>query len=198
MKKYICKYCSKELASKSSLNNHIKNAQYCIEKRENKEDVRIFECKYCKKTYTSNQSLELHLSKCSSKKEQEYEKQINYSSVQYEEKIKFLMEEINKRDNTIKELQDKLENIAIKAVQRPNFEDETVIDINQDEIDFLSDSDFVIEETDDEEEQKQKQLPPLEVGQGYTIEHREEDGYINVTNLCKAGDKQFKAWKRTQ
>ena len=24
MKKYICKYCSKELASKSSLNNHIK------------------------------------------------------------------------------------------------------------------------------------------------------------------------------
>jgi len=89
-----------------------------------------------------------------------------------------------------------LENIAIKAVQRPNFEDETVIDINQDEIDLLSDSDFVIEETDDEEEQKQ--LPPLEVGQEYTIEHHEEDGYINVTNLCKAGDKQFKAWKRTQ
>ena len=119
MKKYICKYCSKELASKSSLNNHIKNAQYCIEKRENKEDVRIFECKYCSKTYTSNQSLQLHLSKCYYKKQQEYEKQINCSSIQYEERIKFLMEEINKRDNTIQQLQDKLENIAIKAVQRP-------------------------------------------------------------------------------
>jgi hypothetical protein len=29
-----------------------------------------------------------------------------------------------------------------------------------------------------------------------TIEHREENGYINVTNICKAGGKQFKAWKR--
>ena len=67
--------------------------------------------------------------------------------------------QIQEQKQTIQQLQDKLENIAIKAVQRPNFEDETVIDINQDEIDFLSDSDFVIEETDDEEEQKQ--LPPL-------------------------------------
>ena len=25
---------------------------------------------------------------------------------------------------------------------------------------------------------------------------RKEDGYINVTNLCKAGGKQFKSWNR--
>ena len=55
---------------------------------------------------------------------------------------------------------------------------------------------ITFEETDDEDEYKQ--LPPLEVGKGYTIEHREEDGYINVTNLCKAGDKLFKNWKKTQ
>jgi hypothetical protein len=38
----------------------------------------------------------------------------------------------------------------------------------------------------------------LVVGQLFTIEHREEDGYINVTNLCKAGGKQFKHWKSIQ
>ena len=84
-----------------------------------------------------------------------------------------------------------MENIAIKAVSQ-NFEDETTIEINED--DFLTDSDFIIEEETDTEEEY-KQLPPLEVGKGYTIEHREEDGYINVTNLCKAGNKQFKHWK---
>jgi len=28
----------------------------------------------------------------------------------------------------------------------------------------------------------------------YQLEYRETDGYINVTNLCKAGGKQFKHW----
>jgi hypothetical protein len=30
----------------------------------------------------------------------------------------------------------------------------------------------------------------------YRVECRVEDGYINVTNLCKAGDKLFKNWKK--
>ena len=42
----------------------------------------------------------------------------------------------------------------LKAVHRP-FEDETTIEINEDEIDFLSDSDFTIEEETDTEEDKQ-------------------------------------------
>lgn len=32
---------------------------------------------------------------------------------------------------------------------------------------------------------------------GYMIVTREEDGYINVTNLCKAGKREFKTWKRS-
>ena len=97
---------------------------------------------------------------------------------------------IQEKNSQIEKLQDKLENIALQAVKRP-FEDETIIDIDDD---FLSDSDFTIEESDNEEEYKQ--LQPLEVGKGFTIEHREEDGYINVTNLCKAGNKKFYGWHR--
>ena len=36
------------------------------------------------------------------------------------------------------------------------------------------------------------------VGKGYQIEHQKEDGYINVTNLCKAGGKKFNGWNRLQ
>ena len=192
MKNYTCKYCSKELASKSSLNNHISNAQYCINKRENKEEVRVFNCNDCQKKFTSKQSLILHISRCSTKTKNEYEYKTTQTSDQYEEKLSFLQEELQKKDKLIQQLQDKLENIAIKAVQR-NFEDETIIEID----DTLSESQFTVDESESEtDEVEDYKLTPLEVGQGYTIEHREEDGYINVTNLCKAGGKQFKAWKR--
>jgi hypothetical protein len=86
----------------------------------------------------------------------------------------------------IKELQDKLENVAIKAVKR-DFEDETTIDID--------DSIYQPEDSVSDDDNEEYKLTPLEVGQGFTIEHRDEDGYINVTNLCKAGGKQFKHWK---
>jgi len=108
-------------------------------------------------------------------------------------------DELTKKDSEIvelkkmiRELQDKLENVVIKAVSR-SFEDETIIDID----DTLSESQFTVHDSDSEGEIDYK-LTPLEVGQGFTIEHREEDGYINVTNLCKAGGKQFKAWKRLE
>ena len=64
---------------------------------------------------------------------------------------------------------------------------------------FENDSTIIIEDTDtdtDTDEVNEYKLTPLEVGQGYTIEHREEDGYINVTNLCKAGNKKFNDWFR--
>ena len=184
---FNCKYCETEFTNKYNLQKHLKTAKYCLKLRG--EVVLNFKCNDCNKSFSRKHHLVDHMKICQKKD----------SNII----IKNLTEQLNEKNiiiqeqkETISKLQDKLENIAIKAVQRPNFEDETVIDISQEEIDFLSDSNFVIEETDDEEEQKQ--LPPLEVGQGYTIEHREEDGYINVTNLCKAGDKQFKAWKRTQ
>ena len=83
-----------------------------------------------------------------------------------------------------------MDNIAIKEVS--NFEDETVIDI-----DTYSDGDFTVKEDSDTDEDDY-QLEPLDVGKGYTIEYREEDGYVNVTNLCKAGGKLFKNWKKNQ
>ena len=61
--------------------------------------------------------------------------------------------------------------------------DKTIIDIE----DTYSDGNFTIEETDCEEyygeDAEDYRLEPPDVGKGYTIEYRDEDGYDNVTNL---------------
>ena len=39
-----------------------------------------------------------------------------------------------------------------------------------------------------------KEINSLRLKDNYQLEYREDDGYINITNLCKAGGKQFKHW----
>jgi len=46
------------------------------------------------------------------------------------------------------------------------------------------------------EEIVKKEIQSLRLKDNYQLEYREEDGYINITNLCKAGGKQFKSWNR--
>jgi hypothetical protein len=180
MQKYQCKYCNKKLASKSSFNNHISNAIYCINNRgpEISSDIRIFKCNGCKKNFSSKQTTDSHTKKCLLLVEYTYELKINQLHEQ-------LQEQKNYYNNQIKTLQDKLENIAIKAVS--SHYNEPVIEIEDD-----SDS-----ESDHKEDEKYK-LTPLYLGKNYTIKHRDEDGFINVTDLCKAGGKQFNDWKRLQ
>jgi len=44
------------------------------------------------------------------------------------------------------------------------------------------------------EEQIKKDIQSLKLKDNYQLEYREEDGYINITNLCKAGGKKFNHW----
>ena len=39
-------------------------------------------------------------------------------------------------------------------------------------------------------------IQSLKLKDNYQLEYREEDGYINITNLCKAGGKEFKSWNK--
>ena len=180
-----CPHCDNIFSSISSLNNHIKTARYCISKRTDNK-ILLFKCSKCPKTFTSKRWLKSHENKCGETIEELQNR--NRELITQNDLLEGTVCELKQ---TIKELQDKLENIAIKAVSY-NFDEETTIEID----DTLSESQFTVYDSDTDEDQDDYQLTPLEVGQGYTIEHRDEDGYINVTNLCKAGGKQFKAWKR--
>jgi hypothetical protein len=83
----------------------------------------------------------------------------------------------NYNDKTVKNLQlqvDKMfltiEKLASNAINKLH---ETVIDIELDDN----------EEKDSKEEIEGYQLQPLNLGNDFYTENREEDGYINVTNL---------------
>lgn len=73
---------------------------------------------------------------------------------------------------------------SLSNVKTLDFEEETTLEINQG--DFLPDGDFTTE----------KNKHP-EVGKGFTTENPDnEDGYINVTNLCKNACNKFYKLKR--
>ena len=174
---YSCEHCQSIFISKYILNKHINTAKYCLKLRGISELE--FKCSDCNKTFSRKHHLSDHIKICVKKDINDNNKKF---ILQIEDKDRKLEEKdvlIRDLKQQIKDLQDKLENIAIKAVSRP-FEDETTIDI----------------EEDSDNNSGEYKLTPLEVGKGYTIEHRDEDGYINVTHLCKAGNKKFTDWFR--
>jgi hypothetical protein len=46
------------------------------------------------------------------------------------------------------------------------------------------------------EDQFKKELQLLKLKDNYQLEYRDDDGFINITNLCKAGGKKFNDWNR--
>jgi hypothetical protein len=113
-----CQHCGSKFSTKYSLKTHMKTAVYCLEKRDNKIKKDEFTCSKCSKTFTSKRWLVLHQTKCGESIEL-LKEQIH----QLDEQKKSLIEKLKEQEvhycKQIQQLQDKLENIAIKAVQRP-------------------------------------------------------------------------------
>jgi len=107
MSKYKCEFCNKEFSTKTNLTYHKTHTRYCLEKRGSQPE---FTCEECKKTFVSDNMLQKHHLKC-----------IYYIKCHYE-KI------ISEKDKHIKELEGKLENIALKAVSRPSVVNTTNTD----------------------------------------------------------------------
>jgi hypothetical protein len=114
-----CKFCKNIFKTNSNLNNHMKTAIYCIKLQNKNDDLNIFKCTGCTKEFTIKCNYERHIKSC--KKNSiinDYIKEINelktiierdtiYKS-QYEKQI------VELKDH-VKELESKLENIAIQA-----------------------------------------------------------------------------------
>ena len=182
-----CEFCSNEFSNKQNLNYHQKKARYCLIIQK-KEPSHLYICDGCSKNFTSNVTLVRHKKTCSSN---DLIKKLKLENNKLKNKIENQECIITELRKDKKELQDNYKELSITAVSH-NFEQETTIDID----DTISESQFTVCDSDDDKDDYE--LTPLEVGKGFTIEHREEDGYINVTNLCKAGGKLFKNWKKTE
>jgi hypothetical protein len=106
-----CQYCKNIFSNNHNLKQHQKSAKYCINLRgKNVISEKKYQCNICNKEYTSNHRLSSHLNKCLVKK-QEKDK--------YEDLIKHKDILISELKDHIKQLENKLENIAIKAVSKP-------------------------------------------------------------------------------
>ena len=144
---FQCIYCKKRFTSKSILKNHQKSAKYCLKIQEETDAVDEDEndnkyiCEYCNKSFTSNFRFQQHLENCLSKykyiaknKEEEFKSTLQkkdeeidklktqsnklcdeLKNIAYETEIRVL------RESTINdELQSKLHDIAIKAIEQKN------------------------------------------------------------------------------
>jgi hypothetical protein len=112
-----------------------------------------------------------------------------------------LNDDIDKKNYENKILQDKSEEYR-KIVEKSattglkfKLREDTITDNNfQIDIDLNEKQLNKIKYKDVPEETVKNNLKSLQLRDNYQLEYREEDGYINVTNLCKAGGKQFKHW----
>jgi len=186
----ICEFCENNFSSISNLVNHQKTAKYCL-KKQNKNIEKQFTCIGCNSEFTRKHDFNRHIKSCKSNlsheiilENSEIKDKIILMEVQFNDKLCEKDKQIEKLENTIKDLQNTIEKLATHAISR-NFEDKAVI-----EVDIECDID------DEEEKSEEYKLKPLDVGDGYQIENRESDGYINVTNLCKAGGKLFGNWRQ--
>ena len=127
IEEFKCEYCSKILSSKQKLESHTKKCEIITEKEE-------FKCEYCDKILSTKQSIIHHLNLCDKKKDieiKELKEQIETKDKELKEKDKLVIKlkiynenyekQFEKQEDQIKELQDKLENLANKAIDRPTI-----------------------------------------------------------------------------
>jgi hypothetical protein len=120
-----CNFCEKTFSSKANLKHHQQTAKYCLDKRNITNNN--FLCEGCSKPFTTKAHLEIHNQTCNvitiitpyKNKIVDLENQIKTIRESTSKDISFYIKQLEKKDKLIEKLQDKLENVALKAVSRP-------------------------------------------------------------------------------
>ena len=142
LKVFKCEHCDKTLSSKQNLNIHERKCKIVISEKE-----KVFMCEYCKKILSTKHKLDNHANCCYEKKDRELKelkertdrelKELKGLKEQTDKKLfekdkvlikvntqlENLKEQLEKQEDNykeqIKDLQDKLDRIANKAIDRP-------------------------------------------------------------------------------
>ena len=184
-----CHFCDNNFKTKYLLNKHQTQAKYCLKIQESHNSESIITsfvtCTFCNKNFSSS-TFNRHDSTCKKKNQfllNQKDQEIAMMKMKAENADEIAMLKIKAEIGSIykesaERAQATIEEIAIiKACQ-------TVVEIEQET------------ETPEELIDEPYELVPLELDNGYIIESRDEDGYIDVTNLCTAGKKKFNDWNR--
>ena len=201
---HVCSFCLIHFKSQYNLKAHENGSKKCLANRGLKLETKN-QCIGCNLLFFTKHKLKLHEDVCRNFLQHQHINEIL-------EKNKIIDELKAETEKTITELKDrhshqvteikndclqqikKLEEIIInitkEAINRPTTSiTNNIIEGDGDEDDHES-----ISDTDTEFEKiGEYKLQPLDLGNDLYIENR-EDGYIDVTNLCKAGGKVFNDW----
>lgn len=119
-----CDFCGSTFLNKISLNVHQKRAKYCLEKQG--KQINEFPCKYCDKIFHENRRLQNHINVCSVKNKtaemsdiiQKKEETIIRLTTMIQEKEKYMRDLIMRYEAQIKDLNSRLENVAVKGATK--------------------------------------------------------------------------------
>jgi len=182
---FICEFCNLKVTNKFNLSKHQKT-ENCKKSRE------ISELKKNLEKYENEAVLYKNKLKTLENKVTELEKQNEDKTI--------IIKNIEEKAEEYRQIIEKTTSLAISSSKNifisrdnellrnkyQNFEIDITVDNKQ-----LNRTKF----KDVPEEIVKKEIQSLRLKDNYQLEYREEDGYINITNLCKAGGKQFKHWK---
>ena len=115
---YECKYCKSKLSSKQCLNLHMKTTKYCL-KIQGKEQPADFKCSGCDRILVTSMALSRHISRCVKYVSFTYDKKIEQIYANHQKEIDKYLISIKEQKKQISVLQDKLENIALRASTKP-------------------------------------------------------------------------------
>ena len=117
-----CEFCKKTFVSNSSLNNHKLTAKYCLKIQGTLNSAKkSFKCDACDKILTTKQRFTTHLQSCKKiKKEEDNENKLLKEELIKSNIIREQLEKHNqKQEEQIKDLQDRLERMGTKAIEKP-------------------------------------------------------------------------------
>ena len=204
-KELTCQFCSNQFKTKHLLHIHQTQTKYCLKIQESQNSQCIisslFTCKFCQKNFSSSH-FNRHDLTCK-KKIQFLLNQKNEDNTNKDQEIAMLKLKAEK-DEEIAKLKSEKEIDILKIEKEKEISsiykaDAERIQATNEKIAIIRAWQTIVEieeeiNTPEELIDEPYVLVPLELDNGYIIESREEDGYIDVTNLCTAGKKKFKHW----
>ena len=111
MSKVTCEFCSSQFANKYILNTHQKTAKKCLSLQQKNPELQ-FVCNHCTKLFTTKKILKEHENNCLEKKIKTEKEQIHTEYLILKTQIENKEKENQELKKQVKELQEKLANIA--------------------------------------------------------------------------------------
>ena len=190
----ICCFCSKSYSNKGNLTKHLKKCQVKIQKENEKKNETEKIKKEFEELKKQNKLLENKINKIDNYvcKTNEINKSIKKleTSIPANTNVIIanqLIDKIIEKDKKMEKMQE------IIVSSKPKIYNKILDD---DYTDIVKIEDKVKENEKENKNEKVEEKPSMLILNNDIIEYRKTDGYINATQLCKAGGKLFGHWHR--